>query len=115
LAAVAQEPRNGIPEAMAEARMVMCGAVSDLLEKTGGRAGVGTQCRLVGSGRTADSHMRGPARGHLKQQRGWPWQAPSQSCRWVAAGSAASLYISIERRGPRWFHCRFVACFPLSL
>lgn len=30
-----QEPRHGIPEALDEARMVMVGAVSDLLEKTG--------------------------------------------------------------------------------
>jgi hypothetical protein len=32
---IMQEPRNGIPEAMEEARAVMIGAVTDLLEKTG--------------------------------------------------------------------------------
>ena len=45
-------PRNGINESLEEARMVMCGAVSDLLEKTGaGRLSCG-RAREGGSGAT---------------------------------------------------------------
>jgi hypothetical protein len=47
---IADEPKTDMKTAMLEAEMVMCGAVSDLLEKTGERGAAGAPGRLAEGG-----------------------------------------------------------------